>query len=361
MDVVAAEVVVPCADLGPTLEFFTNRLGFRVEQISPADDPVAASISGHGVRLRLDRHATGAPGILRLRCSDATVDDGHDVLTAPNGTIVELVPSEEPMVVPPLAPSLVVSKVADAAGFGSGRAGMQYRDLIPDRQGGRFIASHIRIPDGGPVPDYVHYHRIGFQLIYCARGWVEVVYEDQGEPFVMHAGDCVLQPPLIRHRVLNASAGMEVVEVGSPAVHDTYGDLDMTLPTGTIDPTRDFGGQQFVRHVAADATWVPSQHPGLEVRETGLAVASNGAVGARVLRATHAATTPARTHDGELLLMFVLAGETSLRVDADTVVALGPSDSVVVPPHEPYSLMEWSQDLEVLEVTVPGAASAVAA
>ena len=30
---------------------------------------------------------------------------------------------------------------------------MHYRDLIPSRLGGSIIASHIRIPDGGPVPD----------------------------------------------------------------------------------------------------------------------------------------------------------------------------------------------------------------
>ena len=108
---------------------------------------------------------------------------------------------------------------------------MQYRDLIPDRQGGRYIASHIRIPDGGPVPDYVHFHEIRFQLIYCYRGWVRVVYEDQGEPFVMNAGDCVLQPPLIRHRVLESSAGLEVVEIGVPAVHATHVDHERALPT----------------------------------------------------------------------------------------------------------------------------------
>jgi hypothetical protein len=48
---------------------------------------------------------------------------------------------------------------------------MQYRDLLPSRLGGRYIASHIRIPDGGPVPDYVHYHRVRFQMIFCKAGW----------------------------------------------------------------------------------------------------------------------------------------------------------------------------------------------
>ena len=57
---------------------------------------------------------------------------------------------------------------------------MLYRDLIPDRLGGSaIVASHIRIQEGGPVGDSVHYHEVGFQLIFCYKGWVEVVYEDQ--------------------------------------------------------------------------------------------------------------------------------------------------------------------------------------
>ena len=72
---------------------------------------------------------------------------------------------------------------------------MLYRDLIPGRLGGRYIASHITIPKGGPVSDWVHYHRIALQLIYVRRGWVRVVYQDGGEPFVMREGDLVIQPP----------------------------------------------------------------------------------------------------------------------------------------------------------------------
>src|SRR5262249_10794748 len=94
-----------------------------------------------------------------------------------------------------------------------GRADMRYRELIPGRLGGRFIASHIRILDGGETPDYVHYQKALFQMIYCKVGWALVVYEDQGPPFALEAGDCVLQPPEIRHRVLESSAGLEVIEV----------------------------------------------------------------------------------------------------------------------------------------------------
>ena len=103
------------------------------------------------------------------------------MLTAPNGTRIELRAAEPALSVPAGEPSFCVSRADDGAEWVIGRAGMRYRDLLPDRQGGRFIASHIAIPDGGPVPDYVHYHRIRFQLIYCHRGWVRVVYEDQGD------------------------------------------------------------------------------------------------------------------------------------------------------------------------------------
>src|SRR5262247_2618122 len=123
-----------------------------------------------------------------------------------------------------------------------GRAGMQYRDLIPGRLGGRFIASHIRITHDGETQDYVHYHKALFQVIYCKTGWARLVYEDQGPPFLLEAGDCALQPPEIRHRVLESSAGLEVIEVACPAEYETRADHEMRLPTRELLPERLFGG-----------------------------------------------------------------------------------------------------------------------
>ena len=87
------------------------------------------------------------------------------------------------------------------------------------------------------MPDYVHRHRVRFQLIYCYRGSVRVVYEDQGPPFVLQAGDAVLQPPEIRHRVLESSAGLEVIEVSCPAEHETLADLDWSCPRPWLGPS----------------------------------------------------------------------------------------------------------------------------
>jgi len=206
--------------------------GFRVEVIVPADDPETIEMSRGDVRVRLVR--TAAP-----------------------------------------------SRAADGE-WHMGRAGMEYRDLLPDRMGGRLIASHIRIRDGGPVADYVHYHAIDFQLIYLRAGWVRVVYEDQGEPIVMRAGDCVVQPPLIRHRVLEASPGLEVIELASPARHATYVDHELQLPTRENRTDRDISGQRFSWHRAA-ASRMPAE-------DLCVAAATSGAVAARIIRDGRVAT-----------------------------------------------------------------------
>ncbi len=231
---------------------------------------------------------------------------------------------------------------------------MQYRDLIPSRLGGRFIASHIRIPDGGPVPDYVHFHRIRFQMIYCKAGWARLVYEDQGAPFLFHAGDCVLQPPEIRHRVLEASAGLEVVEIGCPAVHETFADHAMSLPTPHLLPARDFGGQRFVRHVAAEARWQAWRAEGFEMRDTGIAAATDGLAGVRVVRARDntAAKAAFKPHGGEFLFLFVLRGDVALDVQGHGQHRLKTNDSCVIPADAAYAL-DVATGAEMLEVTLP--------
>lgn len=232
-----------CDDLDAAVAQHEAR-GFRVDVIVPADDPETIEMSHGDVRVRL------------VRSTPSRAVDGE---------------------------------------WHMGRAGMEYRDLLPDRLGGRLIASHIRIRDGGPVADYVHYHAIEFQLIYVRAGWVRVVYEDQGAPIVMRAGDCVVQPPRIRHRVLEASAGLEVIELASPARHATYVDHELQLPTPAIHADRDFSGQRFSWHRAA-GTRMPAE-------DLGVAAATSGVVAARIVRdarvAPGALAFPAG--DGEVL------------------------------------------------------------
>jgi len=210
-----AQLQLPTADLVADMDFLID-LGFRLDKIFPADDPAVAMLSGYGLQLALDRNIESAPAIVNL----ITEESGHfkaDSYMAPNGTRFNIVVKTKTLITPDTQHKFEVRNLSDNDFWVIGRAGMLYRDLIPDRLGGSIIASHIRIPEGGPVPDMVHYHTIGFQLIYCYSGWVKLVYEDQGPPFILRAGDCVTQPPEIRHRVLEASDGLEVIEIGVPA------------------------------------------------------------------------------------------------------------------------------------------------
>lgn len=349
-----AEVVLPAADLEVTLAFFTEELGFHVESVHPADAPRLVVVAGHGLRLRLDRDATGDPGRLVACVDGATTDE----LVAPNGTRISLEPLNPPLDLPPLVPSFVVSRERDGTPWVTGRAGMLYRDLLPGRQGGRFVASHIRIPEGGLVPDYVHYHEIAFQVIFCRRGRVRVVYEDQGPPFWMEPGDCVLQPPRIRHRVLECTDGLEVVEVTCPAEHVTRSDPELELPTRELSPEREFGGQRFVRHAAADAHWEPWGSGGLEARDTGIAAATRGLADVLVVRPESPVSPegpaveniPLVSHARELLLLFVLDGSVRVRTGSRGELELGSGDSIQLPPDEPFALDAPSADLELLAV-----------
>jgi hypothetical protein len=156
-----AELVLPAAPFSDTIRFFIETLGFRLDSIMPADDPQTARLSGHGLRLSLDAGFKGNPGVIRLLTAS---DRPREPMTAPNQTRIVFAPARPALKLPELRPSVSVQlrEHGDTA-WKAGRAGMLYRDLIPDRQGGRFIASQIRIPHGGPVSDNVHYHDIQVQ------------------------------------------------------------------------------------------------------------------------------------------------------------------------------------------------------
>ncbi|HEY2866026.1 MAG TPA: hypothetical protein VGJ02_02945 [Pyrinomonadaceae bacterium] len=213
-----------CVDLDKEIESLLKD-GYRLDMIMPADAPHVVQLSKNDDVVRLLSEPPAVAGGLTRPSGSIMADTGNSQLQPP------------------------------PAGGGSdhwikGRAGMMYRDLIPDRVGGAMIASHIRLIDGGPVPDYVHYHKIEFQMIHCVKGRIKVVYEDQGAPFWLKPGDWVIQPPEIRHRVLECEAGSEVIEISMPAEHETWVDHEMALPTSKYRPDRDFAGQRFVHHIA---------------------------------------------------------------------------------------------------------------
>jgi uncharacterized protein YjlB len=200
------------------------------------------------------------------------------------------------------------------------------------------------------VADWVHYHKVRFQMIFCRRGRAQLVYEDQGPPFTLTAGDCVLQPPRIRHRVIEASDGFEVVEIGCPALHETLADHDMTLPTADVRPDRDFSGQRFMRHIAADTAWTPLQASGFERRATGMSAATRGLADVDVLRPGGAVRLESPAHGAEMLFVFLLEG--SARLGCRGTHDLRPADAFVIPPGDGWALWDCSPDLSLLRVSV---------
>ncbi len=344
-----AELLLPSADLTGDMAFFTQ-IGFRLDQIHPSDDPAVARMSGHGMMLRLDRSVQVAAPTIHLLTDEPPAAE----LRAPNGTLVKFLPSSSRLEIPGTQHIFEVRRLRDGAPWVIGRAGMLYRDLIPDRLGGSIIASHIRIPDAGPVPDMVHYHTIGFQLIYCYRGWVRLVYEDQGPPFILKAGDCVTQPPQIRHRVLESSENLEVIEIGVPAEHMTTIDHDMELPTSQLRPNREFGGQVFCHHQLQKAKWTEWKAEGYEVRDTGIRHATRGVASVEVIRNSGETKTEAvLTHEADIHFTFVLEGELTLTTGEESR-SLTAGDAFVMPPDKEWCIAPESANTQLLQVSLPG-------
>ena len=348
---IRAEIRLPTQELRNDLPFYTKTLGFRLDTIFPADNPSVAVLSGHGVRLRIEKGAPEAPGTLRILTDDPGFAGGAKALTAPNGTRIEIDELNPPVVTPATEHAFVVRRLADQAPWVIGRAGMEYRDLIPTRLGGAMIASHIRVPDG-PVPDMVHFHKVGFQLIFCVAGWVDVLYEDQGDIRRIHAGDCFIQPPGIRHKVLE-SEGVQVVEIGVPAEHVTEIDHEMTLPTPHYRPDREWDGQKFVHDIGSKGTFKPFRIPGFEARDTTIDENTRGVASVMVAR-PNGQPAPWTVHDGDILFTFVMTGGMTLEGEGKEPYRLSPGDAFVIPPGMATRYADPTPDLELLEVTLPG-------
>ena len=65
-----------------------------------------------------------------------------------------------------------------------------------------------------------HYHDVHVQMIYVLKGWIRSEFEGQGE-VTMRAGTAWLQPPRIKHTVLDYSDDCELLEIILPAEFET--------------------------------------------------------------------------------------------------------------------------------------------
>jgi len=97
------------------------------------------------------------------------------------------------------------------------RSFMEYRDLgIEHATHGKFRAHTIRIKkDSGSHELHttgLHQHLCDFQMFYVLNGWIKFTYENHGEHTFTKG---------IVHNELDCSDDLEVLEIYSPAVHET--------------------------------------------------------------------------------------------------------------------------------------------
>lgn len=351
-----ALIVLPSRDLQEDIAFFKS-IGFLQDKIYPADNPIVSIMSGHSLTIQLDKDATNLPAVIHILTSapELITQGGQTELSGPNGTKIKILPKKNIALVPPSQQKFEVNRLKQNSPWIVGRAGMLYRDLIPSRLGGAMIASHIHILNEGPVPDMVHYHNVKFQLIFCYRGWVKVLYEDQGEPITLYPGDCVIQPPEIRHRVVESGDGLQVIEIGVPASHMTSADHKMELPNKEFRPEREFDGQKFVYHKAGSGVWKPWRMEGYEFNDTGVTEATKGVANVIIVRpqAESVLYSSESTHDFDIHFAFLLRGNMELSVEGNEMCVLGEGDAFTLPSKTKYEYSNASKDLKLLEVSLP--------
>ena len=325
----------------------------------------------NGLTLRVDRKAEGPSPLLRFKKSNSdrmTSDVDPSTITPPEGIRVEWVDHEadRPELEPPLpdlVPSFLLSRRTgdDSVDWFEASPGVLYqRELILGYLGGRYICAHMKILVSKVQPGYVHHHHCNFQVLYCFKGWVDVVYEDQGPPFRMVAGDCTLQPPHIRHQVLECSPGVEVLDLTSPALNNLIGELELTLPNAVLRPDRLFSGQRFSRYQGKQAQWQPMETtPNWEQSDTGFDIASGGVGGAKFVRPLESAsdTELDLKSSSEFVFRFVIRGSVDLQYEEEAgsmaKQRLGEGDSFVIPQKMSAKLANAGAGTEILEISSP--------
>jgi mannose-6-phosphate isomerase-like protein (cupin superfamily) len=99
----------------------------------------------------------------------------------------------------------------------------KYRDLGMAKATKGMVQAHVIrfVPPCRPEEvSKLHYHDVEFQMIYVLKGWIKTELEGQG-PHVMRPGSAWIQPPKIKHRVLDYSDDAEVLEIILPANFET--------------------------------------------------------------------------------------------------------------------------------------------
>ena len=111
----------------------------------------------------------------------------------------------------------------------------------------------------------------------------------------------------------------------------------------------------FVVSHACDANWNTGLRAFFAYRDLGVATATGGRVGAHLIRARGTMSEPGERHHHTLdfQLVYVLRGWVEFAYDRVGTVRLEPGSCVVQPPGISHVELAHSDDLELLELTLP--------
>ena len=102
----------------------------------------------------------------------------------------------------------------------------RYRDLgIEEATGGQFRAHLVRVTKEAFEKHNttgLHRHLCDFPFNYCLKGWIKFIYEGQ-EGVHVQGGRFMVAAAGIVHNETSCSDDVEILEIYSPAVHDTVG------------------------------------------------------------------------------------------------------------------------------------------
>ena len=98
----------------------------------------------------------------------------------------------------------------------------KYRDLGMSKASNGLLQAHVirLVPPCDPkVVSKRHYHDVDVQMIYVLKGWIKGEYD--GQEVTVRQGGAWLQPPKIKHTVLDYSDDCELLEIVLPAEFKT--------------------------------------------------------------------------------------------------------------------------------------------
>src|SRR6202008_517960 len=95
----------------------------------------------------------------------------------------------------------------------------KYRDLGISAATNGLVQAHVGqfVPPCRPEEvSKLHYHDVEFQMVYVLKGSIKTELEGQGA-ITMREGSCWIQPPRVKHKVLDYSDDCQVLDIVLPA------------------------------------------------------------------------------------------------------------------------------------------------